>query len=266
MDLGFAGAATVVVGGGRGMGFATAQCLADDGARVALVSATPLAATATRNLPPHLAGAGSGVYNTTRQVGSVLGSAGMAALMSSELSTKIPGADAVPQSEGEVAALPQFLREPFALAMSQSMLLPAFVALFGVIAALFLFDLLGDRDAAAPPAPDVEPLEPFDPDHPLDWADGEDDYVEYEVSREEFDRLATDGTADGAAYNITDDFTDDITDVLDTVVEAPAPADPSASQQWRDLVDQLLDVSTPPGAPRNGVGSADAEHPGGPRV
>lgn len=37
MDLGFAGAAAVVVGGGRGMGFATAQCLADDGARVAIV-------------------------------------------------------------------------------------------------------------------------------------------------------------------------------------------------------------------------------------
>ena len=30
---------------------------------------SPLAATATRNLPPHLAGAGSGVYNATRQVG-----------------------------------------------------------------------------------------------------------------------------------------------------------------------------------------------------
>lgn len=37
MDLGFAGAATVVVGGGRGMGFATAQCLAEDGARIAIV-------------------------------------------------------------------------------------------------------------------------------------------------------------------------------------------------------------------------------------
>jgi NAD(P)-dependent dehydrogenase (short-subunit alcohol dehydrogenase family) len=37
MDLGFAGAAAVVVGGGRGMGLATAQCLADDGARVAVV-------------------------------------------------------------------------------------------------------------------------------------------------------------------------------------------------------------------------------------
>lgn len=37
MELGFEGAATVVVGGGRGMGFATAQCLADDGAKVAVV-------------------------------------------------------------------------------------------------------------------------------------------------------------------------------------------------------------------------------------
>lgn len=37
MDLGFAGAATVVVGGGRGMGFATARCLAEDGARIAIV-------------------------------------------------------------------------------------------------------------------------------------------------------------------------------------------------------------------------------------
>ena len=37
MDLGFSGAAAVVVGGGRGMGFATAQCLAEDGARIAIV-------------------------------------------------------------------------------------------------------------------------------------------------------------------------------------------------------------------------------------
>lgn len=37
MDLGLANAATVVVGGSRGMGLATARCLADDGARVALI-------------------------------------------------------------------------------------------------------------------------------------------------------------------------------------------------------------------------------------
>jgi 3-oxoacyl-[acyl-carrier protein] reductase len=40
MDLGLKDATAVVVGGGRGMGFAAAQCLADDGARVALVGRT----------------------------------------------------------------------------------------------------------------------------------------------------------------------------------------------------------------------------------
>ena len=38
MDLGFANATAVVVGGGRGMGLAAARCIAEDGARVAVVS------------------------------------------------------------------------------------------------------------------------------------------------------------------------------------------------------------------------------------
>lgn len=40
MDLGLTNAATVVVGGSRGMGLATARCLADDGARVAVIGRT----------------------------------------------------------------------------------------------------------------------------------------------------------------------------------------------------------------------------------
>ena len=40
MDLGLKDATAVVVGGGRGMGFAAARCLADDGARVAVVGRT----------------------------------------------------------------------------------------------------------------------------------------------------------------------------------------------------------------------------------
>jgi EmrB/QacA subfamily drug resistance transporter len=100
---------------------------------------SPLAATATRNLPPQLAGAGSGVYNATRQVGSVLGSAGMAAFMTSRISAEMPsGGQARPAGEGSVTELPTFLHEPFATALSQATLLPAFVALFGVVAALFL--------------------------------------------------------------------------------------------------------------------------------
>jgi len=100
----------------------------------------PLGATATRNLPHRLAGAGSGVYNTTRQVGSVLGSAGMAAFMSTRVSAEMPAAPpgAAPRGESDVMNLPAFLHDPFAAAMSQSILLPAFVALFGVVAAIFL--------------------------------------------------------------------------------------------------------------------------------
>jgi 3-oxoacyl-[acyl-carrier protein] reductase len=43
VDLGLANAATVVVGGSRGMGLATARCLADEGARVAIVGRSPVA-------------------------------------------------------------------------------------------------------------------------------------------------------------------------------------------------------------------------------
>ena len=48
----------------------------------------PTSATATRNLPMHQAGAGAGVYNATRQVGAVLGSAAIAVLMDSRLSAQ----------------------------------------------------------------------------------------------------------------------------------------------------------------------------------
>ena len=99
----------------------------------------PLATTATRNLPPHLAGAGSGVYNATRQVGSVLGSAGMAAFMASRINDEMPAAPSgASPSDMAVLSLPSFLHGPFSAALSQSMLLPAFVALFGIVAALFV--------------------------------------------------------------------------------------------------------------------------------
>ena len=52
----------------------------------------PLSSTATRNLPPRQAGAGSGVYNTTRQIGAVLGSAAIAVLIQARLAAELPGA------------------------------------------------------------------------------------------------------------------------------------------------------------------------------
>jgi EmrB/QacA subfamily drug resistance transporter len=147
----------------------------------------PLAATATRNLPPQLAGAGSGVYNTTRQVGSVLGSAGMAAFMMTRISAEMPPTLADAPGEGSVARLPAFLHEPFAAAMSQSLLLPAFFALFGVVAAIFLLGF-GDPDRLV----EDDDMEEADRNagYAVEYGGDEtfgddDDYAEYTVSWDE---------------------------------------------------------------------------------
>ncbi|KAB7752103.1 MFS transporter [Mycolicibacterium phlei DSM 43239 = CCUG 21000] len=99
---------------------------------------SPLAATATRNLPPQFAGSGSGVYNTTRQVGAVLGSASMAAFMTWRINDEMPPWARQSAEGAGVTDLPAGLQAPFAAAMSQALLLSGFVALFGVVAALFL--------------------------------------------------------------------------------------------------------------------------------
>ena len=116
---------------------------------------SPLAATATRNLASNVAGAGSGVYNATRQVGSVLGSASMAAFMTTRISAEMPLAADGPAGEGSVAQLPGILHEPFAAAMSQSLLLSAFIALVGVVAAMFMLGF-GSTDAPKPRAEAVD--------------------------------------------------------------------------------------------------------------
>ncbi|NNG19799.1 DHA2 family efflux MFS transporter permease subunit [Naumannella sp. ID2617S] len=99
----------------------------------------PLSVSATRNLPPHRAGAGAGVYNTTRQMGAVLGSAAIATLMQDRIAAQfreagLPGGS-VERSGG---IIPPFLEAPFTAAMSQSTLLPAAMALVGLVAVLFL--------------------------------------------------------------------------------------------------------------------------------
>jgi len=96
----------------------------------------PLTATATRNLPMQLAGAGAGVYNATRQVGAVLGSAAIAVLMDARLSAHLHTTFDPSQQQGS-AGLPQQLQEPFSTAMAESMLLPAAVVLAGLAAAMF---------------------------------------------------------------------------------------------------------------------------------
>jgi hypothetical protein len=117
----------------------------------------PIGSTATRNLPLHQAGAGAGVYNTTRQVGAVLGSAGIAVLMESRLAHNLPAASA-----GEGAAtggtLPEMLHQGFSDSMAQALTLPAGVLLLGVVAALLFAKPLHMQQAPAAESDDLEGL------------------------------------------------------------------------------------------------------------
>jgi MFS family permease len=118
----------------------------------------PLAATATRNLPMNLAGAGSGVYNATRQVGAVLGSAAIAVLIDSRIAAH--GLSGGAEPEGALKQLPEIVRAPFSSAMADAMLLPAAILVLGFVSVLF-FQLPGHltqppaqpRDTTETPAP-----------------------------------------------------------------------------------------------------------------
>src|SRR5690606_15739444 len=90
----------------------------------------PLATTATRDLPMHQAGAGAGIYNTMRTIGSVLGSAAIAAFMQGRLVANLPGAEDAGGFGG--GKIPDAVAAPFADAMAQTMLLPAAFILLGV--------------------------------------------------------------------------------------------------------------------------------------
>ena len=116
----------------------------------------PLATTATRNLPMRQAGAGSGIYNTTRTVGSVIGSAAIAAFMQARLEANLPDAADAGSSFGGGALPPQVV-DGFSQAMAQAILLPAGVLLIGVLAVLFLrrpvtTEATADWEAAQPVA------------------------------------------------------------------------------------------------------------------
>lgn len=99
----------------------------------------PLATTATRRLPMRQAGAGAGIYNTTRTIGSVVGSAAIATFMQARLEANLPGMD---DASGAIGAgggtLPDAVAEGFSAGMSQAILLPACAILVALIASLFL--------------------------------------------------------------------------------------------------------------------------------
>jgi MFS family permease len=157
---------------------------------------SPLAATATRHLPLDLAGASSGVYNATRQLGAVLGSAGMAAFMTAQISDEMPPmpSNAAESDLSGALQLPGFLREPFATAMSQSMLLPAFISLLGIVTALFmlsivrsLFSRRGGYDDELADDDYEDEDDYYEDDDGYDDGYDDDAYVEYVLRREPYE-------------------------------------------------------------------------------
>ena len=114
----------------------------------------PLGATATRNLPMSAAGSGAGVYNTTRQIGAVLGSAAIAALIESRLAAHgLEGANSA-QSSGK--SMPAFVQGPFSDAMSEALLLPVIAFAIGIVLMLFLAKP-SHVGAGGAPTPAAEP-------------------------------------------------------------------------------------------------------------
>ena len=95
----------------------------------------PNSATATRNLPMHQAGAGAGVYNATRQLGAVLGSAAIALLIDARLAAE--GLNFSPGRATPGGVLPEAVKSGFSDAMATTMLLPPAVLVLGLVAVLF---------------------------------------------------------------------------------------------------------------------------------
>ena len=105
---------------------------------------SPIASTATRNLPLSQAGAGSGVFNTVRQVGAVVGSAALAALISARIDADLapivaqlpPGTSVTQSGSTQLPDVPG-LHAAFTDAMRETLMLPGAVVLVGVVLAVF---------------------------------------------------------------------------------------------------------------------------------
>lgn len=69
---------------------------------------SPLANLATSGLDGRTAGAGAGTFNTTRQIGGVMGSAAIVAMLTSRLAVTIPAA-----AQDAAGQLPEEFRKPF---------------------------------------------------------------------------------------------------------------------------------------------------------
>lgn len=167
----------------------------------------------------------------------------MAAFMTWRIGAEMPPY-ASATGDGTGLELPAFVREPFSAAMSQSVLLPAFIALFGIVAAIFL---VGSTPALARKSRAAAPVDHLADD---DIDDDYDDYVEFILSREP-DTGGPAAAQTRAAYEEDCD-----TDPRQVRVQNPrsAPADvwrrdPVAS--WRSLLAEPSEAD-PVGFAHNG--------------
>jgi EmrB/QacA subfamily drug resistance transporter len=111
----------------------------------------PLSATTTRNLPLASAGSGAGVFNTTRQIGAVLGSAAIAALIQARLTANgLEGATEAGQGSG---SMPASVQTPFSDAMAQTLYLPVAAFVVGLVLVLFLARPTHAGHGGSPAAP-----------------------------------------------------------------------------------------------------------------
>lgn len=119
----------------------------------------PLAISATARTPTELAGAASGVYNTLRQLGGVLGVAAVSVGMQLTIAAKVPSR-ATGGSAPELGPLPANLTPAFGDAMALTLIGPLALALLGGVAAALL---RSSRPHARPeisrPTPNDEPLQ-----------------------------------------------------------------------------------------------------------
>ena len=180
--------------------------------------------------------------------------------------------------------LPAWLHDPFAAAMSQSMLLPAFIALFGIVAAVFLLGF-GDPDSLV--EDDDDELD--DPDRNAGFAVeyggdetfvDDDEYLEYEVHWDDDPAdpepvtQAEPVVRPEPVVHVDDPVTEPMQSRADHLLHAPAEAWHSAPveswrhlppddepvapaheaepdrESWRNILDQLL-TDVPPVKPKS---------------
>jgi hypothetical protein len=146
-----------------------------------------------------------------------------------------------------VTRLPAWLHDPFAAAMSQSMLLPAFFALSGVVAAVFLLGF-GDPDSLVEDDDDEVDAD-LNAGFAVEYGGDEtfvddDEYLEYVVHWDE-DIPADPEPVGRPVVHVEDPVTEPLQSPADRLLHAPEEPEPDP-ESWRGILDQLLTDDVPP--------------------